>query len=175
MYVPARMMGKDFPATKRPDCFAVVDEPQGPVPSGHLYIEIEFNEKKEERERDHALLSGIRAVEEHRCDAVLYVSQSHSLLDNYRRYLTSERGLFRWKLDKASGKWNIQSEGHRQLVSDEVRLMDQSTAAEDAARSAGYAPLDEAIAATRDSEAGFPNTPSQYFIWWHVPWLMDGL
>jgi hypothetical protein len=174
-YHPARMMGKDFPATKRPDCFVVLDDPQGPVPAGHHYIETELTPKKDGRELEQALLSGIRSVEEDRCDTVVYVSQSHSLLDHYRHYLINPRGLFRWKYDKETGKWSVQAEGYRELKSDSARLVAQLTAADDAAEASADTPLHDAIAAARNSEAGFPDAPSQYFIWWHVPWLLQGL
>lgn len=168
------MMGKDFPATKRPDCFVALDDTQGPVPAGNHFIETELTPKKDGRELDQSLLNGIRSVEEGRCDTVVYVSQSHSLLAHYRHYLTSST-LFRWKYDKETGKWNIQAEGHRELTSDSARLVAQLTAADDAAKAAGETPLNDAIAAVRDTEAGFPDAPSQYFIWWHVPWLLQGL
>lgn len=175
LYISARMMGKDFPATKRPDCFVALDDTQGPVPAGNHFIETELTPKKDGRELDQALLSGMRAVDEGRCDTIVYVSQSHSLLDHYRHYLTKRDGLFRWIYDKESGKWNIQAEGHRELRSDTARLVDQLDAAKDAAEASVDSPLDDAIAAARDPEAGFPDAPSQYFIWWHVPWLLQGL
>lgn len=174
-YIPARMMGKDFPATKRPDCFVTLDDPQGPVPAGNHFIETELTPKKDGRELDQALLSGIRSVDEGRCDTVVYVSQSHSLLSHYRQYLTNSRGLFRWKYDKETGKWTIQAEGHRELTSDSARLVAQLTAADDAAKASPDITLHDAIAAVRDPDAGFPDAPSQYFVWWHVPWLLQGL
>jgi len=175
LYLPARMMGKDFPATKRPDCFVSLDDTQGLVPAGNHFIETELTPKKDGRELDQALLNGIRSVDEDRCDTVVYVSQSHSLLAHYRHYLTNSHGLFRWKYDKETGKWNILAEGHRELTSDSARLLDQLTAAMDAAEASVDAPLDDAIAAVRNPDAGFPDAPSQYFIWWHVPWLLQGL
>jgi hypothetical protein len=174
LYIPARMMGKDFPAIKRPDCYVRLEDTQGPVPAGRHFIETELTPKKDGRELDQALLNGIRSVDDDRCDTVVYVSQSHSLLDHYRRYLTDPRGMFRWQYDKDSGKWNIQAEGHRELRSDSARLVSQLTAATDAAEASVETPLDDTIAAARNPEAGFPDAPSQYFIWWHVPWLLQG-